>query len=140
MASFDQVRRRLAAALENVADIRAVYSAVPDSVSVVPCAIVVPGEPAALYHRTSAGRHAGTAQFNFDVVVVAARFGNSHGQTEIDRFMGTDDETVVRHIEADQTLSDTALTTKVTEAGDYGQIRIGDTDFVGCRFIVEVHA
>ena len=140
MADFDLIRQALATALEAADDIKAVYPAVPDAVGVVPAGIVVPGEPVALYHRTSAGRSSGLTQYNFDVVVVAHRFGNQHGQTEIDRFLSTDTGSVIQSLEADQTLGGTASVVHVTEAGDYGQIQVGDTDYVGCRFIVEVHA
>ena len=140
MAEFHLIRRNLGAALEAAEDVRQVHSSVPDSVGIVPAAIVTPGEPAAIYHRTSSGGYAGLVQFNFDVVLLAYRFGNQHGQTELDRFIGTDPGSVIDALESDQTLGDTAKVVKVTEAGDYGQIRVADTDYVGCRFIVEVHA
>ena len=140
MADFDLIRAAIGTALEATDDILAVYANVPDAVGIVPSAIVTPGEPAALYHRTASGGSASLVQYNFDVIVLAARFGNQHGQTEIDRFLSTDTGSVVHSLEADQTLGGTAMIVHVTEAGDYGQIQVGDTDYVGCRFIVEVHA
>ena len=140
MADFPAIRAGLATAVEAADEILAVYSPTPDAVGVVPCAIVTPGEPVALYHRTSSGKSSGLTQFNFDVIVLANRFGNQHGQTEIDGFLSTDSGSVMASIEADQTLGGVASVVLVTEAGDYGQIQVGDTDYVGCRFIVEVSA
>ena len=140
MAAFDLIRRRLGEALEAAEDIKAVYAAVPDSVGVAPAAIVLPGEPAAEYHLTAANKYAGLVQFNFDVIVVASRFGNFHGQTEIDRFLSTEAGAVIDALEADQTLGGEAGVVLVTTASDYGQIQVGDTDYVGCRFSVEVYA
>ena len=140
MASFHLIRKQLAEAAADAVGVRQVHDRVPDKLGVIPAVVVVPGEPVALYHQTAHGGHGSLAQFNFDVIVFASRYGNQHGQTEIDTFLGTGDGSIIDALEADQTLGNTASIVQVVSAADYGQIQVADSEYVGVRFVVEVHA
>ena len=140
MASYADVRPALATQARQIDLVQQVYERTPDSVSVTPAVIVTPANPAVVYHRTSAGRSTGLALFRYDVVVLGYRWGDMSGQVDLDQMLSTETGSVTEVLERDPTLNGTASATVVTTAGDYGSIVVADTEFVGVRFTVEVHA
>ena len=128
---YAAIRRELAARLENVDGVVAVYDAAPDRV-VTPSIAVLPGEPFAEYHIN----HGGLIALLFDVVVFAQRFDTVAGQNVLDDLISAIPAAVV----TDQSLAGTAQVVKVDSASNYGLVTVGDDTYLGCRFLIEVHA
>ena len=132
--NFADVRDGLAVRLETLDTFLAVYPFVPDSV-VAPSAAVIPGDPFATYHTTSAGTGGQMIRLQFDIIVFAQRYSTAHGQDVLDGLVGT----VPDALEADQTLAGAASVVVVREGTNYGVVTVADTTYSGCRFAVEVY-
>ncbi len=134
MTTFGTIRTNLAAVLTATGDYAAVYDTVPDTV-VTPSAIVVPAEQFATYHTTMEGDAGNFVQFSFDVVTLAGRYEPHSSQDTLDAQV----DAVVATLEADQTLSGAASIVLVRTGTDYGEVTVGGSTFLGCRFRVEVY-
>ena len=132
---YAAIRDALKTQLETLTDLVAVYDTAPDR-AVEPSAIVLPGEPVAEYHQASAGGATGLSKLEFDVVLLAARWQAAAGQDVLDGYMTT----LPAALEADQTLSGTAEVVQVVTATNYGVVTVADSQFLGVRFVTEVHA
>jgi hypothetical protein len=132
--NYAAVRQALGRRLENVPGVTRVYDHAPDRI-VVPSIAVLPGEPAAEYHRASDGGNGGLIMLRFDVIVFAQRFDTVAAQNTLDDLISATPDV----IEADQTLDATAQVVKVDVATNYGVVTVADTQYIGCRFAVEVY-
>ena len=130
---YHAIRTELGVVLAGVSGVLVVYDTAPDRI-VVPSIAVLPGEPFADYH-TAVGS-GGLVVLRFDVIVFARRFNADAGQESLDDLITA----VPAVLESDQTLAGEASVVTVTDASNYGLVTVADTQYLGCRFGVEVHA
>jgi len=140
VADYAAIKDGLKTRLETLADLIAVFDTVPDRV-VPPVAVVVPGAPPVDYN-ISMGKSTNASQlqrFNFEVLILAQRFFAETAQNKLDSYVsGTG--SVYDAIAGDTTLGGEAADARVTRVTDYGQIVVGEGEFMGCRMDVEVYA
>ena len=134
MTAFGTIRTNLAGVLTATGDYAAVYDTVPDTV-VTPSAIIVPAEQFATYHTTLTGDAGAFVRFTFDVVCIAGRYDPHSSQDTLDALV----DSMVADLEADQTLSGAASIVIVRTGSDYGEVTVAGSQFLGCRFLVEVY-
>jgi len=138
MADYAAIRAGLKTRLETISSLVAVYDTVPDRV-VAPSAVVAVGSPVADYHDSMSGAGGALTRFNFEVIVLAARWEPTAGQDQIAAYI-SGSGSVPTAIEGDATLGGDASTTQVTRCVDLGQIQVADSQYYGGRFTVEVYA
>jgi len=140
VADYAAIRAGLAARLEAVTatPFLTVHDTVPGAV-VAPAAVVVPARPAATYHETMVGAGGALTMFRFELVVLLQNMAEEFAQNALDALM-SGSGSVPDAVEADVTLGGAAVTAQVTQATDYGVVQWADTEYVGARFAVEVHA
>jgi hypothetical protein len=140
VADYAAIRAGLATRLEAVTatTFLTVHDTVPGAVT-APAAVVVPSRPIATYHETMTGSAGALAMFRFELVVMLQSMTEEFSQNALDALIsGTG--SVPDAVEADPTLGGAAITCQVTQATDYGVLQWADTEYVGARFMVEVHA
>ena len=114
------------------------HATVPSRV-VAPAAVVVPGRPVAVYHDSMVGNGGSLTVFQFEIVCCVQSMAEEFAQDTLDSLIsGTG--SVQAAIEADPTLGGAATTCQVRQAVDYGTVAFADTEFIGCRLLVEVYA
>ena len=140
MADYAAIKDGIKVRLETLADLVAVFETVPDRV-VPPVAVVVPGTPPVDVNG-SMGKSTNASQlqrFTFEVLILAQRFYAETAQDKLDSYVsGT--ASVYDAISGDTTLGGTASDARITRMSDYGQIVVGEGEFMGCRFDLEVYA
>ena len=78
-------------------------------------------------------------RFNFEILVLAQRFYAETAQDKLDSYVsGTG--SVYNAIAGDTTLGGTASDARITRVADYGQIVVGEGEFMGARLDLEVYA
>ena len=136
MADYAAIRDGLKTALEGITNVKVAYDTVPDRV-IVPSMVVQPGNPVAGYHESFDGAGGGLVALRYEVVALAGRWEPGAGQGILDGFiLGAG--SVPTAIAADVTLGGTAIDTQVVSCLDYGNISVADSQYYGCRFIVEI--
>lgn len=140
MADYGAIRSGLAARLEAVTatPFLTVHATVPSAVT-VPAAVVVPSRPIATYHDSMTGNAGSLTTFRFEIVVMLQQMTEQFAQDALDALV-SGAGSVPAAIEDDVTLGGAALTAQVTQATDYGVLQWADTEYIGARFLVEVHA
>ncbi len=135
MADYSAIRDGLKTRLETSSVFIQVSDTAPDTVS-PPCAIVLPGSPVVEYHQAFGN---GLERFMFTVLVLAQRFDVAANQDLIDG-MVSGGSSVRALIEGDRTLGGTCSDCQVRMASTYGEVNVGDVDYLGIEFEIEVYA
>ncbi len=140
MADYSAIKTGIKTRLDTLSGLIATFDTVPDTVY-PPVAVVVPRSPEVEYN-VSMGNSAHNSmlqRFNFDVLILAGRFNSEHSQDALDAFVsGTG--SVYNAIAADRQLGGTVSDCRITRMLDYGQIVLGEGEFLGARFELEVYA
>jgi hypothetical protein len=140
VADYAAIKDGIQTRLETLSGLIVVFDNVPDRL-VPPAAVVIPGSPPADYN-VSMGASTNASQlqrFNFDVLILAQRFYAETAQDKLDSFVsGT--ASVYNAIAGDTTLGGSAADARITRLSDYGQIVLGEGEFMGARFELEVYA
>lgn len=134
MASFAFLRDGLATTIKDATGLRA-YADEPDTVS-VPCVVVRPGSPFAIY-RQRMGRSVVTL-WRFEVLIVVGRISESSGLRKLDDLVSPDG-VMMRAINAyrPDTGSGQGLTT-VNEGSLFGPVTVGAATYLGAQLAVEI--
>ena len=140
MADYAAIKDGIKTRLETLSGLIAVFDTVPDR-AVPPVAVVVPGAPPVEYN-VSMGASTTASQlqrFNFEILVLAQRFYAETAQDKLDSYVsGTG--SVYNAIAGDTTLGGTASDARITRVADYGQIVVGEGEFMGAKLDLEVYA
>ena len=140
MADYAAIKDGIKTRLETLSGLIAVFDTVPDR-AVPQVAVVVPGAPPVEYN-VSMGASTNASQlqrFNFEILVLAQRFYAETAQDKLDSYVsGTG--SVYNAIAGDTTLGGTASDARITRVADYGQIVVGEGEFMGARLDLEVYA
>jgi hypothetical protein len=140
VADYAAIKDGIKTRLETLSGLIAVFDTVPDR-AVPPVAVVVPGAPPVEYN-VSMGASTNASQlqrFNFEILVLAQRFYAETAQDKLDSYVsGTG--SVYNAIAGDTTLGGTASDARITRVADYGQIVVGEGEFMGARLDLEVYA
>ena len=140
MADYAAIKDGIKTRLETLSGLIAVFDTVPDR-AVPPVAVVVPGAPPVEYN-VSMGASTNASQlqrFNFEILVLAQRFYTETAQDKLDSYVsGTG--SVYNAIAGDTTLGGTASDARITRVADYGQIVVGEGEFMGAKLDLEVYA
>lgn len=140
MADYAAIKDGIKTRLETLSGLIAVFDTVPDR-AVPPVAVVVPGAPPVEYN-VSMGSSTNASQlqrFNFEILVLAQRFYAETAQDKLDSYVsGTG--SVYNAIAGDTTLGGTASDARITRVADYGQIVVGEGEFMGAKLDLEVYA
>lgn len=135
MADYAAIRAAIATALSASSTFIQVSATAPDTIS-PPAAIVTPGSPVAEYHGAFGNA---IERFVFIVTCIAQRFDDAANQALLDGLI-SGSSGVRALVEADTTLGGEAQTLQVTGCTSYGLVAIGDVDYLGTDFTVEVFA
>ena len=140
MADYAAIKDGIKTRLDTLSGLIAVFDTVPDR-AVPPVAVVVPGAPPVEYN-VSMGASTNASQlqrFNFEILVLAQRFYAETAQDKLDSYVsGTG--SVYNAIAGDTTLGGTASDARITRVADYGQIVVGEGEFMGAKLHLEVYA
>ena len=140
MADYSAIKTGIKTRLDTLSGLIATFDTVPDTVY-PPVAVVVPRSPEVEYN-VSMGNSAHNSmlqRFNFDVLILAGRFNSEYSQDALDAFVsGTG--SVYNAIAGDRRLGGTVSDCRITRMLDYGQIVLGEGEFLGARFELEVYA
>ncbi len=135
MASLSAIRTGLKTRLATITGLKA-HDVWPDTVN-CPAALV---RPTSWDYRQSIGDN---NRITFEVVVLAASLQNglARAQEQLDPFLDDVGKSSIKAaLEGDKTLSSSATTLNVVRATDYGSLVVGDIEYMGARFEVEVWA
>ena len=138
MADYAAIKDGIKTRLETLSGLIAVFDTVPDR-AVPPVAVVVPGAPPVEYN-VSMGASTNASQlqrFNFEILVLAQRFYAETAQDKLDSYVSG---TGSVYNAGDTTLGGTASDARITRVADYGQIVVGEGEFMGARLDLEVYA
>ena len=78
-------------------------------------------------------------RLKFEVLVLAQRFYAEAAQDKLDSYV-SGSTSVYNAIAGDTTLGGTASDARIIRAADYGQIVVGEGEFMGMRLDLEVYA
>jgi len=139
VASISAIRDGLKARLETIAGLR-VYDTAPDQM-VVPCAIVLP--PTLVAYDQVFAR--GADRYEFPIRVYVSRLVDRAAQDALDGYLsGTGSTSVKTALEepprAAGVLGGVAQACTVTRANGYGVYTIGNAQYLGSEWLVEVYA
>lgn len=131
--SLASVRDGIKTRLETITGLRA-HDTVPDVIN-IPCAIV--GYPERIEYDAAFGR--GRDRMIVPVRVYATRANDRTGQDKLDGYLaGTGAGSVKSAIEGDVTLGGASSSCRVTEARGYGAYMIGQVDYLGVEFLLDI--
>lgn len=134
MGELSKIREALKANLETISGLR-VSSTIPDQIN-PPAAVV--GGPRIEYDATMAR---GADRYEIPVRVYASRVAERAGQDKLDGYIAKAGATSVKAaIESDPTLNGNAHSVRVRELTSYGAYTIGNVDYLGAEWLVEVIA
>jgi len=140
VADYSAIKTGIKTRLDTLTGLIATFDTVPDTVY-PPVAVVVPRSPEVEFN-VSMGNSAHNSmlqRFNFDVLILAGRFTSEYSQDALDAFVsGTG--SVYNAIAGDRQLGGTVSDSRITRMLDYGQIVLGEGEFLGARFELEVYA
>ncbi len=140
MADYAAIKDGIQTRLETLSGLIVVFDTVPDRL-VPPAAVVIPGSPPVEYNISmGASTNASQLQrFNFEILVLAQRFYAETAQDKLDGYV-SGSTSVYNAIAGDTTLGGTASDARVIRVADYGQIVVGEGEFMGMRLDLEVYA
>ena len=140
MADYSAIKTGIKTRLDTLSGLIATFDTVPDTVY-PPVAVVVPRSPEVEYN-VSMGNSAHNSmlqRFNFDVLILAGRFNSEYSQDALDAFVSCTGS-VYNAIDGDRQLGGTVSDCRVTRMLDYGQVILGEGEYLAARFELEVYA
>lgn len=134
MASVSELRDGLKANLATITGLRTADT-VPDNPS-PPIAIVLPQSVS--YDDTF---QRGMNTYTFSVLVIVNRVSERTAQNSLDAYIsGTGNSSIKRAVESDKTLNGKAFDVRVSELRNYGDITIGEINYLSAEFVVLCYA
>jgi hypothetical protein len=134
MASVSELRDGLKANLATISGLRTADT-VPDNPS-PPIAIVLPQSVS--YDDTF---QRGMNTYTFSVLVIVNRVSERTAQNSLDAYIsGTGSSSIKRAVEVDKTLNGKAFDVRVSELRNYGDITIGEINYLSAEFVVLCYA
>ena len=133
--SIATIRDGLKTRLATISGLRA-FDTIPDNLS-PPCAVV--GMPTAIDYDLSMAR--GADRFTFPVRVIVGRVTERQAQDRLDAYAsGSGSSSIKAAIEADPTLSASAMSARVTGASGFGVYDLGGAVYLGFELSIDVIA
>ena len=134
MALVSELRDGLKANLATISGLRTADT-VPDNPS-PPIAIVLPQSVS--YDDTF---QRGMNTYTFSVLVIVNRVSERTAQNSLDAYVsGTGSSSIKRAVEVDKTLNGKAFDVRVSELRNYGDITIGEINYLSAEFVVLCYA
>jgi hypothetical protein len=83
----------------------------------------------------------GMVTYTFSVIFVGHRVSERSGQNTLDSYVsGTGANSIKRAVESDKTLGGKAFDVRVTDVRNYGDITIGEGNYLSAEFVVLCYA
>jgi hypothetical protein len=134
MASISELRAGIKTNLATITGLR-VSDFQPDNIN-PPVAIVFP--ISVDYDDTFAR---GMQTYTFSVQVIVGRVSERSGQNAIDSFISsTGANSIKLAIESDKTLAGDAFDVRVTDMRNYGELLVGEVNYLSAEFVVLCYA
>ena len=134
MASITELRAGIKTNLATINGLR-VSDYQPDSIN-PPVAIVFP--VSLNYDETF---HRGMQTYTFAVQVIVGRVSERTGQSTIDSYCSsTGTNSIKLAIESDKTLAGKAFDLRVTDMRNYGELTVGEVNYLSAEFVVLCYA
>jgi len=134
MASITELRAGIKANLATINGLR-VSDYQPDSIN-PPVAIVFP--VSLNYDETF---YRGMQTYTFAVQIIVGRVSERTGQSTIDSYCSsTGSNSIKLAIESDKTLSGKAFDLRVTDMRNYGELLVGEVNYLSAEFVVLCYA
>jgi hypothetical protein len=134
MASVSELRAGIKTNLATISGLR-VSDFQPDNIN-PPVAIVFP--VALNYDETF---HRGMQTYTFAVQVIVGRQSERSGQNSIDAYCSsTGANSIKLAIESDKTLAGKAFDLRVTDMRNYGDLLVGEVNYLSAEFVVLCYA
>jgi hypothetical protein len=134
MASISLLRTGLAANAATITGLRTAAT-IPDNPN-PPVAVVVPSSLS-----FNDAFHSGMNTFTFNVLLLVGKVSERSGQNSLDAYCSsTGSSSMKLALESDKTLGGNAYDVRVTEIRNYGEIAVGDVNYLSAEFIVLCYA
>jgi len=134
MASISELRAGIKTNLATISGLRT-SDFQPDSIN-PPVAIVFP--VSLNYDETF---HRGMQTYTFAVQVIVGRVSERTGQSTIDSYCSsTGTNSIKLAIESDKTLAGKAFDLRVTDMRNYGELLVGEVNYLSAEFVVLCYA
>jgi hypothetical protein len=134
MASISELRAGIKTNLATISGLR-VSDFQPDNIN-PPVAIVF---PIALNYDETFNR--GMQTYTFSVQVIVGRVSERSGQNSIDAYISsTGTKSIKLAIESDKTLAGKAFDLRVTDMRNYGELLVGEVNYLSAEFVVLCYA
>ena len=134
MASISLLRTRLAANAATITGLRTAAT-IPDNPN-PPLAVVI---PSSLSFDQAFQR--GMNEYTFNVLLLVGKVSERSGQNTLDAYCSsTGSNSMKLALESDKTLGGNAYDVRVTEIRNYGDIVVGDVNYLSAEFIVLCYA
>jgi len=134
MASISELRAGIKTNLATISGLR-VSDFQPDNIN-PPVAIVFP--VSLNYDETF---HRGMQTYTFAVQVIVGRVSERTGQNSIDAYCSsTGSNSIKLAIESDKTLAGKAFDLRVTDMRNYGELLVGEVNYLSAEFVVLCYA
>jgi hypothetical protein len=134
MASISELRAGIKTNLATISGLR-VSDFQPDNIN-PPVAIVFP--ISLNYDETF---HRGMQTYTFAVQVIVGRVSERSGQNSIDAYCSsTGTNSIKLAIESDKTLNGKAFDLRVTDMRNYGELLVGEVNYLSAEFVVLCYA
>jgi len=79
--------------------------------------------------------------YTFNVILMVGKVSERSGQNSLDAYCSsTGSSSMKRALESDKTLGGNAFDVRVTEIRNYGEIAVGDVNYLSAEFIVLCYA
>jgi len=136
MATLTQIRTDIATRLGQIDGLNC-YSRIPDMLE-APAAVV--GMPDPVEYGVTFGPTGAT--WTIPVRLYVSRFDAENAQDIVDEFIAPTGDSSVKQAVEDETVTITSgwHAVNVASAQEFGAYRVGDIDYLGCEFTVEVIA
>lgn len=146
MGDVSLVRKGLDARLAAVVGLNAHSHTIPSSVPDTPFAYIsIPMHANGVIYKYDAAYRAGAAFVNLSIVLLVSKVDDGMAQDTIDPFLGDDStntSSIYQAVMADQHLTynnaATASSVLMSAAHSYGIHKVGQVDYLGCLFEVQV--
>lgn len=134
MASISLLRTRLAANAATITGLRTAAT-IPDNPN-PPIAVVIPSSL-----TFNEAFHSGMSIYTFNVLLIVGKVSERSGQSNLDAYCSsTGTNSMKLALESDKTLGGNAYDVRVTELRNYGDIAIGDVNYLSAEFTVLCYA
>ena len=134
MASISLLRTGLANNAATITGLRTAAT-IPDNPN-PPLAVVVPSSL-----TFNEAFHAGMNTYTFNVLLLVGKVSERSGQNTLDAYCSSTGSTSMKlALESDKTLGGNAYDVRVTEIRNYGDIAVGDVNYLSAEFIVLCYA